>query len=574
MDFIDWCGVVLSKSIGLAETSTEARRIGFVSVHLLAEEMFGKETSEQQFFRQTEQGKALLGAVEALESVNLISTKRPGSAIHIEVTQPGRIYVDDPIPVWEEICRTQLNDEQKQLLNFVNQLSPHRGADYAWLEWVNREIVAASDWGEKNRLIPVERELRKLDFIRSRPDLGSDLDLRATFRGLVWEIRPPLIRKLKNKKEGIFISHINEESEVAHKVKSLLRDAFGPDMRIFVSSDYESLRGGDKWFPTILENLKSARVILVLLSKTSLYRPWIPYEAGVGEGAGAKVIPMVHMDFSLRELGPPLGEYHVRRLQSTDGMRAFIEDIELELGIEASEVDLSTFVEGIEVLGRKAASKVNEPGRELVRTWIESVITPIIRTLEAEEKLLDKQRLRWEEQWNKVEGIGAIRDCLDPGWLDRLEQFERFYPDVRKLIDEHDREATTLQEQYRHLFQSIQGSPEVRKVYERAVSPESLAEMGTKMSDIFITEDVNQHLKYLGVHTINQAKRLSSDYKTQKLWEHYGCEFIDVLSNPPLKELAGKTEVTAGRLLQVAKQLISQLKEIRETLSLKHNVSY
>lgn len=574
MDFVDWCSLVLNKSIELAETAPEARRLGFVSVHLLAGEMFGRESAEQQFFRETAQGKALLGAVEALEGVSLISTKRPGSAINIEVTQLGRAYAADPVPIWGEICKAQLSGEQELLLKFVNQLSPRRGEDFAWLEWVSRETVAASDWEDRDRFIPAERELRKLNFIHSSPNLGSVFDLRATFQGLVWETRPPLIRKLKDKKEGVFISHVNEESRVAHKVKSLLRDAFGPDLRVFVSSDYESLRGGDKWFPTILENLKSARVILVLLSKDSLYRPWIPYEAGVGEGAGAKVIPMVHMDFSLRELGPPLGEYHVRRLQSADGARALIEDIEIEVGIKASEVDLGLFVEEVEALGREATFKVNEPGRELVRTWIESVITPVIRTLESEQQLLDERRLKWEEKWDKVKGVCGIRDSLNHGWLDRLEQFERYSPGIRELIDEHDMEVATLQEQYRHLYQAIRDSPEVHAVYERAVSPEALAQLGTKMSDIFITEDVDHHLKYLAAHTINRVERLLSEYTTRKLWERYGSEFVDVLSNPPLKEFVAEADATAGRLLQAVKQLISRLREIRETLSLKHNVSY
>jgi len=574
VDFVDWCDVVLSKSIELAETSPEARRLGFVSVHLLASEMFGKVTAEQQFFRETGQGRALLGAVEALESVGLVSTKRPGSAINIEVTQLGRSYVDDPLPVWEEICKVQLNSEQAHLLGFVNQLSPRRGKNFVWLEWISRETVAASDWGDKDRFIPAQRELRKLDLIRSSPNLGSDLDLKATYRGLVWETRPSLIRRLKDKKEGVFISHINEESRMAQGVKSLLREAFGPDLRVFVSSDYESLRGGDKWFPTILANLKSTRVILVLLSKNSLYRPWVPYEAGVGEGAGAKVIPMVHMDFSLRELGPPLGEYHVRRLQSEDGVRALIEDVKVEIGLDVSEVNVAAFVAGVEALGREAAYGVNEPGRELVRTWIESVITPVIRTLEGEQQLLEVRRLRWEEKWNRLEGVSAIRDSLDPGWLDRLEQFERFDPDITELIDEHDREAATLQEQYRHLFESIQDDSQVHAIYERAVSPESLTKMGAKMSDIFITEDINQNLKYLAAHTINRAKRLPSGYTTEKLWERFGGEFLDVLNHPPLKELVEEADATAGRLLQVTKQLISRLKEIRETLSLKHNVSY
>lgn len=332
MDFIAWCGIVLNKAIGLAETSAEARKLGYVSLHLLAEEMFGKETTSQQFFRESGEGKALIGAVEALESVNLISTKRPGSSIHIEATRRARAYAEDPIPLWEKMCEVQLSDEQELLLGFVNQLSPRRGENFAWLEWVSRETIAASEWGDKDRLIPAERELRKLDLIRATPNSGSDKDLMATFQGLVWETRPALIRKMRAKKGGVFISHINEEARVAHKTKSLLREVFGPDLSVFVSSDYESLRGGDKWFSSILENLKSVQVVLVLLSEDSQFRPWIPYEAGVGEGAGAKVIPVVHRDFSARELAPPLGEYHVRRLQSVESLRALIEDVGMAIG--------------------------------------------------------------------------------------------------------------------------------------------------------------------------------------------------------------------------------------------------
>src|ERR1700742_2696870 len=260
----------------MAENRPEARMLGYVSLESLAEEIFGHEIAAQQFFRESERGKALIWAVEALTSITLVNTKKAGGTIHVEVNQRGRAYAADSVPIWEKICKAQLNGEQEQLLRFVNQLSPRKGESFAWLEWVNRETIAGSEWGKEDRFIPAEREIERLGFVRSAPGYG---DLKATYQGLVWETKPPLIQKLKDKKEGVFISHINEESGVAHKVKSLLQDAFGPELKVFVSSDYESLRGGDKWFPTILDNLRSAKIILVLLSKDSLYRPWIPYEA-------------------------------------------------------------------------------------------------------------------------------------------------------------------------------------------------------------------------------------------------------------------------------------------------------
>ena len=230
---------------------------------------------------------------------------------------------------------------------------------------------------------------------------------------------------------------------------------------------------------------------------------------------------------------------------------------------------------GLQASGGKADSGMNGPGSELVRTWVTAVITPIIRMMEREQQLLDEQKLRWDDQWDRVEGIEAIRRSYGPSWRDRLEQFERFYPDIRKAIDEHDREAAALQERYQHLFQSIQDSPDLRALYEKAVSPESLVEMGVEMRDVFnFPENVAGHLKALAEHTINGEKHLTSIYTTRKLWERYGSEFRDLLSHPPLRGLVDEADVVAKRLLQVVEQLISRLKEVREDLSLRHNVSY
>jgi hypothetical protein len=85
-------------------------------------------------------------------------------------------------------------------------------------------------------------------------------------------------------KEGIFISHIGEEKLLAARIKDLLREVFGPGLKVFVSSDYDSIHSGSDWHGDIIAALKSSRVVLVLCSADSVLRPWINYEAGVGDG--------------------------------------------------------------------------------------------------------------------------------------------------------------------------------------------------------------------------------------------------------------------------------------------------
>lgn len=87
----------------------------------------------------------------------------------------------------------------------------------------------------------------------------------------------------------VFISHITEEKETALCLKEFLKESLGWGLRIFVSSDYESIGGGDIWFTTIVDALKASPVEIVLLSPASVGRPWINFEAGVGIGIGSAV---------------------------------------------------------------------------------------------------------------------------------------------------------------------------------------------------------------------------------------------------------------------------------------------
>jgi len=125
----------------------------------------------------------------------------------------------------------------------------------------------------------------------------------------------------------VFISHITEERETALLLKDLLQRTFSGDVQIFVSSDHESIGGGDVWFTKIAEGIKSSAVVIVLLSPDSVGRPWINFEAGVGFGADVLVIPALVHGLELGEVGHPLTSLHIRSLQTSDDVRAVMNDI-------------------------------------------------------------------------------------------------------------------------------------------------------------------------------------------------------------------------------------------------------
>jgi len=160
-----------------------------------------------------------------------------------------------------------------------------------------------------------------------------------------------------NAKEGVFISHITGEKSAANRLKELLRATFGPTLKIFVSSDYESIGSGADWFNAICTALKTARVVLVLLSEGSVDRRWINFEAGVGVGAEGLVIPLVFRDFAKGNIGMPLSPLHARSLSDPEDVRAMINDVAKACGTEDRGSDLVPFVSDLAKLEKGLPSE-------------------------------------------------------------------------------------------------------------------------------------------------------------------------------------------------------------------------
>ena len=104
----------------------------------------------------------------------------------------------------------------------------------------------------------------------------------------------------------IFISHITEEAGVAARLKLRMADDFLGQLKVFLSSDTESIAAGDDWFSSVGEALRNSSIFIVLCSPISITRPWVNFEAGAAWMREIPVIPVCYGGLRLRDLPMPL----------------------------------------------------------------------------------------------------------------------------------------------------------------------------------------------------------------------------------------------------------------------------
>ncbi|GKS68605.1 hypothetical protein W03_06090 [Nitrosomonas sp. PY1] len=85
----------------------------------------------------------------------------------------------------------------------------------------------------------------------------------------------------------VFISHDTRDGELAEAFSNLLKSVSAGVLKTFRTSDRKGNQGieyGVEWYPEIIKNIQGASDVVCLLTKRSVDRPWILFEAGMAKG--------------------------------------------------------------------------------------------------------------------------------------------------------------------------------------------------------------------------------------------------------------------------------------------------
>ncbi len=166
----------------------------------------------------------------------------------------------------------------------------------------------------------------------------------------------------------IFLSHSTSDREIAEQLTALLHSVFGDQaIEIAYSSDQDAGRGiqpGAGWLPWITERIRHTDKTYVLLTPTSMSKPWVLWEAGAAAGvalATTRTSPVVPITFGISDAdvpGPLRSAQRVRGDSAADGgiarlLQAINDELEEPVRQTVFDTALDTYVDGyIQRVGR------------------------------------------------------------------------------------------------------------------------------------------------------------------------------------------------------------------------------
>jgi hypothetical protein len=112
-------------------------------------------------------------------------------------------------------------------------------------------------------------------------------------------------------KPTVFVSHAVTDEPIARVIHDEIRRIFVDGVQVFASSVPGAIQPGSEWLKEIRSNLTAATAVVVIVTPTSINRPWVWFEVGASwsrmeEGEG-RILPICVPEIDKGALPEPLG---------------------------------------------------------------------------------------------------------------------------------------------------------------------------------------------------------------------------------------------------------------------------
>ena len=214
-------------------------------------------------------------------------------------------------------------------------------------------------------------------------------------------------------------------------------------------------------------------------------------------------------------------------------------------------------------------------GPVTVREWFDSILNPLIDALESEMIWIRMRNFTWRFRPGAFEFILPIPRHIDYRYKPNLEHVRAEYPDIDSAFTNHDSLANALQGEATRLQGLIAADADFRRLFERAISSDSLAALGlSSATQVFGAYQEQDRIHLLAQYVINNSDELAEHYSTAKLWNAHRQELLSIRTLPGVQGPYQELLSLADELLFADEAILVQLKELRHRLSRDHDVPF
>jgi hypothetical protein len=214
-------------------------------------------------------------------------------------------------------------------------------------------------------------------------------------------------------------------------------------------------------------------------------------------------------------------------------------------------------------------------GPRIVRAWFDTVINPLIDSVESEMALAAKENWTWRFRPPSLELIRPVSRYLERSAVASLEQICDLEPEIKAMTQSHDDGVATVFGSAAVLHDALTSSQEFTGLCDRFWDPEALTTTGlVDIKDIIGAYPLEDRYNLIAQYVVNNVQELPDYYTTSKFWNRNRAALIGSLAQPAIHP-HHKSLLLAGERLEGSTQsLLRRLKELRLKLSLEHDVPY
>lgn len=137
-----------------------------------------------------------------------------------------------------------------------------------------------------------------------------------------------------SEKPVVFISHATStDKHLAEVLKNQLEYSLSSiKPEIFVSSTPEAIDIGTRWFDTVIEKLKTAKALILLITPQSVERHWVWFELGFFWSQAREHIYPLYVP-TVKSIPHPLSEIQAKSLSNLNELEVFLNKLHNQFGI-------------------------------------------------------------------------------------------------------------------------------------------------------------------------------------------------------------------------------------------------